>query len=82
MFFGNLTQKYSNLEAWLHDYLIANRALYLHAFILEHGKLVDILAEKKERTLLDVGCGGGQSAIHLKEIYPHLQLTGIDLSAS
>jgi ubiquinone/menaquinone biosynthesis C-methylase UbiE len=82
MFFGNLTQKYSNLEAWLHDYMIANRALYLHAYILEHGKLVDILAEKEERSLLDVGCGGGQSAIHLKELYPHLQLTGIDLSAA
>ena len=28
----------------------------------------------------DVGCGGGQSAIHMKELYPHLDLTGIDLS--
>jgi len=30
--------------------------------------------------ILDVGCGGGQSAIRLKEHYPHLCLTGIDLS--
>lgn len=80
MVFRNLTQKYSSPEALLHDYVIADRALNLHAYIIEHCKLVDILAEKKERSLLDVGCGGGQSAIRLKELYPHLQLTGIDLS--
>lgn len=82
MLFNNLTQKYSTLEAWIHDYLIADRALNLHAYILEHSKLVDVLAEPKERYLLDVGCGGGQSAIRLKEIYPHLRLAGIDLSAN
>jgi ubiquinone/menaquinone biosynthesis C-methylase UbiE len=27
-----------------------------------------------------VGCGGGQAAIMLQERYPHLRLTGIDLS--
>jgi ubiquinone/menaquinone biosynthesis C-methylase UbiE len=80
MVFRNLTQKYSSPEAWLHDYVIADRALNLHAYVIEHGKLVDVLAEKKDRSLLDVGCGGGQSAIRLKELYPHLQLTGIDLS--
>lgn len=64
----------------MHDYLIANRALALHAYILKHGKLVDLLAENKGRHLLDVGCGGGQSAIRLQEHYPHLRLTGIDLS--
>jgi len=76
----HLPEKYSNLQAWAHDYLIADRALYLHAYILEHGKLVDVLAEQKERCLLDIGCGGGQSAIRLKEHYPHLCLAGIDLS--
>jgi ubiquinone/menaquinone biosynthesis C-methylase UbiE len=81
MVFSNLTKKYSSPEAWLHDYLIADRALNLHAYILEHGKLTEVLAIKKERRLLDVGCGGGQSAIRLKEIYPHLQIVGIDLSA-
>jgi ubiquinone/menaquinone biosynthesis C-methylase UbiE len=80
MLFRNMTQKYSSPEAWFHDYLIADRALNLHAHIIEYGKLVDVLAEKKERSLLDVGCGGGQSAIRLKELYPYLQLTGIDLS--
>jgi ubiquinone/menaquinone biosynthesis C-methylase UbiE len=81
MLFSNLTQKYSSPETWVHDYLIADRALNLHAYILEHGRLTDVLAIQKERRLLDVGCGGGQSAIRLKEIYPHLQLVGIDLSA-
>jgi len=76
----SLPQKYSDLQALAHDYLIADRALNLHAYILEHGKLVDVLAEQKERCLLDVGCGGGQSAIRLKERYPHLCLAGIDLS--
>jgi len=75
-----LPNKYSFLEAWLHDNVIANRALRLHAYILEHGKLVNVLAEQKEQSLLDVGCGGGQSAIRLKDRYPHLRLTGIDLS--
>jgi ubiquinone/menaquinone biosynthesis C-methylase UbiE len=65
----------------LHDYLIADRALNLHAYLLEYGKLADILAEPRKRSLLDVGCGGGQSVIRLKERYPHLSLTGIDLSA-
>jgi ubiquinone/menaquinone biosynthesis C-methylase UbiE len=60
--------------------LIADRALNLHDYILEYGQLVEILAEKRERSLLDVGCGGGQAAIRMKERYPHLRLTGIDLS--
>jgi ubiquinone/menaquinone biosynthesis C-methylase UbiE len=78
---SSLPQKYSYLQAWLHDYLIANRALNLHAYILKHSKLADILAEQQERSVLDVGCGGGQSVIRMKERYPHLRLTGIDLSA-
>jgi len=77
----NLPQKYSDLQAWVHDRLIADRALKLHAYILEHAKLADILAEQQERSVLDVGCGGGQSVIRMKERYPHLHLTGIDLSA-
>lgn len=60
-----LPQAYSSLQAWAHDYLIAERALRLHAHILEHGRLTAILAEPCERSLLDVGCGGGQSALRL-----------------
>jgi ubiquinone/menaquinone biosynthesis C-methylase UbiE len=59
---------------------VAERALWLHAYVLDHGKLATVLSEKRNRTLLDVGCGGGQSAIRLKELYPHLTVTGIDLS--
>lgn len=77
---SNLQQRYSYLQAWVHDHLIADRALALHAYILEHGRLVDVLAEQKKRRLLDVGCGGGQSAIRLQERYPYLFLVGIDLS--
>ena len=77
-----IAQRYTDFQAWLHDYIIADRTLNLHAFIIEQSKLDKVLEEKKERTLLDVGCGGGQSAIRLKGLYPHLQLTGIDLSAN
>jgi ubiquinone/menaquinone biosynthesis C-methylase UbiE len=75
-----LPQGYSRIQSWAHDNLVADRALRLHAYILEHGKLASVLSERRERRLLDVGCGGGQSAIRLKELYPHLRITGIDLS--
>ena len=76
-----LPQRYSHVQAWAHDYLIADRALNLHAYILEQSGMADILAEQRERIVLDVGCGGGQSVIRMKERYPHLRLVGIDLSA-
>jgi ubiquinone/menaquinone biosynthesis C-methylase UbiE len=76
----DLPRKYSYLQALVHDYLIADRALNLHAYILDHGKLTDVLAERRERSVLDVGCGGGQAVIRMKERYPHLRLAGIDLS--
>jgi len=72
--------RYSRVQAWAHDTLIGDRALNLHDYILEYGKLVETLAETRDRSLLDVGCGGGQAAIRMKERYPHLRLTGIDLS--
>ena len=72
--------RYSRVQAWAHDTLIANRALNLHDYILEYGNLLEILAETRDRSLLDVGCGGGQAAIRMKERYPHLRLTGIDTS--
>lgn len=77
---AKMVQKYNRLQAWLHDTLIANRALRLHEYILRVTGLSDVLADPKQRRLLDVGCGGGQAAIMLQERYPHLQLTGIDLS--
>jgi ubiquinone/menaquinone biosynthesis C-methylase UbiE len=75
-----MVQSYTHLQAWLHDTLIADRALQLHTYILDVTGLADVLAEPIERQLLDVGCGGGQAAIMLKERYPQLELTGIDLS--
>ncbi len=82
MFSGKMVEKYSDLQAWLHDYLVADRALNLHFHILKQSKLADALAEKRELNVLDVGCGGGQTVLRLKELHPHLQLTGIDLSKS
>lgn len=38
--------------------------------IIKHSKI-------KTRTLLDIGCGGGKNASHLKK---HFQVTGIDIS--
>jgi len=77
---ATLPQRYSYLQALAHDRIVGARALRLHAYILEHAKLANILALPQERSLLDVGCGGGQSAIRLKDLYPHLRITGIDLS--
>ena len=77
-----MIEKYADWQAWLHDYIVGQRALKLHAFILKEFKLEPILAEKKPRSVLDVGCGGGQAVIRLKELYPHLDLTGIDLTES
>ena len=77
----HLPQKYSSLQAWLYDHLIADRALNLHALLLEYTQLADFIANHADCSVLDVGCGGGQAAIHLKEQYPDLQLTGVDLSA-
>jgi len=77
---GSMPGRYSRVQAWAHDTLIGDRALNLHDYILEYGKLVETLAETRDRSLLDVGCGGGQAAIRMKERYPHLRLTGIDLS--
>lgn len=76
-----MVQEYTRLQAWLHDTFIADRALNLHNYILRVSGLDERLRGEKFTHLLDVGCGGGQAAIMLKERYPKLDLTGIDLSA-
>lgn len=76
----NLTQKYSPFEARLYDSLLAERVLALDIYILEHAHLLEVFAKGIPLRVLDVGCGGGQLALHLKEVYPHLQVIGIDLS--
>jgi ubiquinone/menaquinone biosynthesis C-methylase UbiE len=80
MLSGRMVEKYSDLEAWFHDYFVAERALNLQFYVLKQSKLAGILAENRARQVLDLGCGGGQAVLRLKEHYPHLQLTGIDLS--
>jgi len=82
MLSGKMIQRYSNLEAWLYDKLIGERTVNVHAYVLQQVKLSDILAEQQARSVLDVGCGGGQAVLRLKQRYPHLQLIGVDLSES
>lgn len=72
---------YSDAQAWFHDRLIAKRALRVHEHILSATGLLSVLEEPRPRTLLDVGCGGGQLPIRLKQRYPHLAIQGMDLSA-
>ncbi len=76
----NMPGRYSRIQSWAHDTLIADRALNLHDYILESTHLAEILSQRVERNLLDVGCGGGQAAIRMKERYPYLNITGIDTS--
>ncbi len=80
MFSGKMVENYSNIEAWLHDRLVADHALNLHSTFFQRGKLDDIFAEQRELDVLDVGCGGGQAVLQLNKRYPPLRLTGIDLS--
>lgn len=72
--------RYSRFQDLAHDTLIADRALRLHDYFIEYGNLLRVLTERRSRSLLDVGCGGGQALIRMKEQYPHLRLTGIDTS--
>ncbi len=78
--FAELTREYSALEAWFHERFIAERVLYTQSDIFEREVLSDVFAEGTERSMLDIGCGGGQMVIRLKQRYPHLRLWGIDLS--
>jgi ubiquinone/menaquinone biosynthesis C-methylase UbiE len=75
-----MIEQYSTLQAWFHDVLVAEHALGVHSHVLEQQGLASILAEPRERDVLDVGCGGGQAVLRLKQRYPHLWLTGVDLS--
>jgi len=75
-----MVERYSGLQARLHDRLIAQRAMKLHEHIMTESGLTRLLDQPLERHLLDVGCGGGQAAIRLAERHSHLRIVGIDLS--
>jgi 2-polyprenyl-3-methyl-5-hydroxy-6-metoxy-1,4-benzoquinol methylase len=36
----------------------------------------------EESTLLDVGCGGGLFILHLSKLFPHMHMSGMDISAT
>ncbi|MFN2199108.1 MAG: class I SAM-dependent methyltransferase [Anaerolineales bacterium] len=78
---SSLTHNYSNLEAWFHDTFIAERTLHIHTYILQESGLEALLEEPRRRRLLDVGCGGGQPLLQLRQKFPQLQFDGIDYSA-
>ncbi|MCC7209232.1 MAG: methyltransferase domain-containing protein [Anaerolineae bacterium] len=80
MLSGKMVERYTDLQAWLHDFFVGQRALNLNRRLFEQSGLNALLAEPKTRRVLDVGCGGGQAALWLKAQYPHLQIQGIDLS--
>ena len=75
-----MIERYTDLQAWLHDFVIADHALNIHFHLVETQGLAAVFAGKQALEVLDVGCGGGQSVLRLKERYPHLELTGVDLS--
>ncbi len=80
MLSGKMVERYTDFQAWLHDFFVGQRALNLHSHLFEQSGLDALLAERNTRRVLDVGCGGGQAALWLKARYPHLHLAGIDLS--
>lgn len=82
MLSGKMVEEYSDLHSWFHDRVVGNRALHLHTHVLQETGLAGVFAQQNARKVLDVGCGGGQLVIRLKTLYPHLQVTGIDLSAA
>ena len=51
---NGMPQAYSSIQAWMHDHLIGERALNLHAYIIAQGNLEERLARKQEQQLLDV----------------------------
>lgn len=76
-----LAQPWSHLYWWAYDHVLAEPVLNLYAYFLERGRLEDVLAEPRERRVLEVGCGGGHFAIRLKERHSHLSVAAIDLDA-
>jgi ubiquinone/menaquinone biosynthesis C-methylase UbiE len=71
-----ITSRYSALDAWAYDRVVAPAVLE-QSRVLEERLLADLPPGAR---LLDVGCGGGQIAIHVARRRPDLQVVGLDLS--
>jgi ubiquinone/menaquinone biosynthesis C-methylase UbiE len=81
MAFKNLTDPYTRFESGLYDWLIAPRITAAMEAILNEGDFSFLLDAKEPLKVLDVGCGGGQNSLFLKNRNPILQITALDLSA-
>jgi SAM-dependent methyltransferase len=71
---------YSALEALGYDAMVAPAVLEL--FERQDSPLLRRLIDETPAggAVLDVGCGGGQVALHLAGLRPDLRLTGVDLN--
>ena len=72
----DVTRRYTRLESWLYDRVIAETVLATTSTLIE-GILA---AVPPDGSVLDVGCGGGQFVLRLATRAPNLRITGVDLS--
>ena len=74
--FSDMTARYSSLEAWAYDRLIAPAVMDMRDAVVD-----DYLADLPQGArVLEVGCGGGQLAHAVLEQRPDLSWVGLDLS--
>jgi ubiquinone/menaquinone biosynthesis C-methylase UbiE len=71
----DVTRRYTRLESWFYDRFVADTVLAALSTLAD-----EIVAAIDSGSVLEVGCGGGQFALHLAERAPALKITGIDLS--
>ena len=74
----DFTLPYSRFEAWAYDQLFGDATKEM---FLASGQLATLEALPRGATLLDVGCGGGQTTVAVAELLPELRITGLDLNA-
>ncbi len=75
---NDITDPYSDVEAWMYDTLFAPAVLDMVR--RELGSWCAAL--RPGAKVIDVGCGGGQIALAMLAQRPDLHVTGVDLSAS
>jgi SAM-dependent methyltransferase len=73
---GDLVKKWSPVETWLYDRVIADAVGLLRLQLV--ADITDIAGAGG--TILDVGAGGGQLACDLAGNFPHVRIVGIDAS--
>lgn len=76
--FFEATARYGRVDAWVYDTVIAPAVDELTRELAR--PFLD--AVPPSGTLLDVGCGGGQLAVHLAGLREDISIVGLDLSSS